>query len=116
MKKSFLILIVTGLFGLFLTGCGDSSKPGTAANTVSNVVDAPGNYLGAVVAAQKYSEKVIDVSYLNQAVQQFNAMEGHLPKTLNELVPNYVGKLPETPYGTKLDYDPATGTVKVVKQ
>jgi hypothetical protein len=43
-------------------------------------------------------------------------MEGHLPKTLNELVPNYVGKLPETPYGTKLDYDPATGTVKVVKQ
>jgi hypothetical protein len=39
-----------------------------------------------------------------------------LPKDLNELVPNYVGKLPATPYGTKLDYDPNTGLVKVVPQ
>jgi hypothetical protein len=27
-----------------------------------------------------------------------------------------VGKLPATPYGTKLDYDASSGTVKVVKQ
>jgi hypothetical protein len=33
---------------------------------------------------------------------------------LDELVPNYIGKLPETPYGTKLDYDATAGTVKVV--
>ncbi len=109
-------LFILAAAALFLAGCGDSSKPGTTANTVSNVVDAPGNYLGAVVAAQKHAEKVIDVSYLNQAIQQYGAMEGHLPKTLNDLVPNYVAKLPETPFGTKLDYDPAIGTVKVVKQ
>jgi hypothetical protein len=56
------------------------------------------------------------VSYLNEAVQLFNTQEGRLPKDLNELVPNYVGKLPATPYGTKLDYDPSTGVVKVVPQ
>ncbi len=101
---------------LFLAGCGDSSKPGTAANSVSNVVNAPGNYLGAVVQAEKHAEKVIDVSYLNQAIQMFNVQEGHFPKTLEELVPNYVGKLPPVPYGYKLAYDPAAGSVKVVKQ
>jgi len=65
--------------------------------------------------ADKYAVKTIDVSYLNNAVQLFNTQEGRLPKDLNELVPNYVGKLPATPYGTKLDYDPNTGQVKVVQ-
>jgi hypothetical protein len=66
--------------------------------------------------ADKSAVKTIDVSYLNRAVQLFNTQEGRLPEDLNELVPNYVGKLPETPYGTKLDYDPNTGQVKVVNQ
>ncbi|MES1180428.1 MAG: hypothetical protein ABUL66_01050 [Verrucomicrobiota bacterium] len=101
---------------LFLSGCGDSSKPGTVANNVSNVVTAPVNYLGAVVEAKKHSEKVIDVAYLTQAIQMFNVQEGRYPKTLQELVPTYVAKLPEPPFGTKLAYDATTGTVKVVKQ
>jgi hypothetical protein len=99
-----------------LSGCGDSSKPGTTANTVSNVVTAPVNYLGAVVQAQKHAEKVIDVSYINQAIQMFNVQEGRLPKTLDELVPNYVGKIPAAPFGYKIAYDAAGGTVSVVKQ
>jgi hypothetical protein len=66
--------------------------------------------------ADKYAVKTIDVSYLNEAIQLFHTQEGRLPKDLNELVPNYVGKLPATPYGTKLDYDPNTGLVKVVQQ
>ena len=42
--------------------------------------------------------------------------EGHYPKTLAELKPNYVSVLPILPPGMKLDYDSTNGTVKVVEQ
>ena len=119
--KIFLIPLVAAV--MFLTGCGDgsSTKPAAATNAepkydTGNPLTAPADYLGAVVQAQKHAEKVIDVSYINQAIQLFQASEGHLPKDLNELVPNYVGKMPVPPYGTKLVYDATAGTVKVVKQ
>jgi hypothetical protein len=112
--KTFLLAVAAGLF---LTGCGDDPTPKQPAkNDTGNPLTAPVDYLGAVAQAKNHSEKVIDVSYLNQAIQLFNASEGRFPKTLDELVPNYVGKLPETPFGTKLDYDATAGTVKVVKQ
>jgi hypothetical protein len=117
MKKLLLVPIAAGLF---LTGCGDNtSKTSPATNApakydTGNPLTAPADYLGVVVQAENHSKKVIDVSYLNQAIQLFNASEGRYPKTLDELVPNYVGKLPETPFGTKLDYDATAGTVKVV--
>jgi len=103
---------------LFLAGCGEKATQKTtqAVNEVSNVVDAPLNYVSAVVEAKKHAEKVIDVSYINQAIQMFQASEGRMPKDLNELVPNYIGKIPATPYGTKLEYDATAGTVKVVKE
>jgi hypothetical protein len=66
--------------------------------------------------ADKYAVKTIEVSYLNQAIQLFNTQEGRLPKDLNELVPNYVGKIPDAPYGSKIVYDASSGTVTVVKQ
>jgi hypothetical protein len=66
--------------------------------------------------AQKYAVKQIDLSYLHEAIEQFNAAEGHYPKDLKELVPNYIGEVPKAPYGSKIDYDPNTGTVKVVPQ
>jgi hypothetical protein len=31
-------------------------------------------------------------------------------------MPNYIGKIPQAPYGFKIVYDAASGTVKVVKQ
>jgi hypothetical protein len=111
-----ILLLALGTMAALFAGCGDSSKPGTPANTVSNAVTAPVGYLGAVVEAKKHSEKVIDVSYLNQAIQLFQASEGRLPKDLQELVPNYVGKIPDAPYGYKISYDAITGTVTVVKQ
>src|ERR1039457_1479771 len=122
MKASFLILMATGVL---LAGCGknnsnSSSHPqGTNSSQPTNKVESAqpsGGYLHSLMQADKYAVKTIDVSYLNQAVQLFNTQEGRLPKDLNELVPNYVGKLPATPYGTKLDYDPNTGQVKVVQQ
>jgi hypothetical protein len=69
-----------------------------------------------VAQAGKNAGKTIDVTYLNEAVERFNVQEGRYPKDLNELVPNYVGKLPPVPYGMKLDYDPKTGLVKMVKE
>ncbi|MEI9961880.1 MAG: hypothetical protein WDM76_12335 [Limisphaerales bacterium] len=120
MKISLLILAAAGLI---LAGCGDGGSKKTAQTTNApakydsgNPITAPVDYLGAVVQAKNHAEKVIDVSYINQAIQMFNASEGRMPKTLQELVPNYVPKLPETPPGTKLVYDAASGTVKVVKQ
>ena len=54
---------------------------------------------------------------MTQAIQLFQAGEGRLPKDLNELVEtHYLGKVPDAPYGYKISYDAATGTVKVLKQ
>jgi len=107
--------------GVFLTGCGNSSStnPPAATNTTTNFANgnpltAVPDYVGVVGQAQKYSIKQIDLAYVHQAIEQFNVSEGRYPKSLQELVPNYLGKVPDAPYGSKLDYDPASGTVKVV--
>jgi len=134
MKAFSLILMAAGLV---LAGCGkNNTSPGAGTpppqgtnNPVqatspqtTNTAAAPsanpaaGGYLGALMQADKSAVKTIDVSYLNQAVQLFQTQEGRLPKDLNELVPNYVGKLPTPPYGYRLDYDPNSGVVTVVKQ
>ncbi|HEY5344719.1 MAG TPA: hypothetical protein VIK62_00060 [Verrucomicrobiae bacterium] len=114
--KTFNLFFIFGVAGILTAGCGDSSKPGTSANTVSNLVDAPLNYVGAVVQAQKYSEKQIDLAYVNEAIQQFQAGEGHYPTNLQEMIPTYLGKMPEAPFGYKIVYDATAGAIKVVKQ
>jgi hypothetical protein len=73
-------------------------------------------YVKSLGEAKKAADKTIDVSYLNQAVQMFNVQEGRYPKTLQELVPNYVAKIPDAPLGSKIVYDANNGTVKVVPQ
>src|SRR5450432_3063179 len=113
MNKFLLPLIAAAAF---LAGCGKNSKTAQAVNTVSNLVDAPVNYLGAVVQAKKYAENQIDVSYINQDIQMFNASEGHYPKDLEEMVPNYLAKIPVMPIGYQLIYDTNSWTVKAVRQ
>jgi hypothetical protein len=115
--KNLTLLFIPALTAGLVAGCGDNSKTTQAVNAVSNVVTAPVNYLGAVGQAQKYSEKQIDLAYVNEAIQQFQAGEGRLPKDLNEMVAmHYLGKLPEAPFGYKIVYDATAGTIKVVKQ
>jgi hypothetical protein len=115
--KTFRPIFIFGIAAILAAGCGDNSKTTQAVNAVSNVVSAPVDYLGAVGQAQKYSVKQIDLAYVNQAIQQFQAGEGRLPKDLNEMVEmHYLGKLPEAPFGYKIIYDATAGAIKVVKQ
>src|SRR5271156_6691115 len=116
-------LLFSGAAGLGLAGCGENkcNKPTQSTNAptkydTGNPVTAVPDYIGAVGQAQKYSEKQIDLAYVNEAIQQFNAGEGHYPKDLQEMIPNYLAKMPQAPYGYKIVYDANTGTVKVVKQ
>jgi ABC-type Fe3+-hydroxamate transport system substrate-binding protein len=106
---------------LLLGGCGEkTSQPAQGSNASSSggsVATAPVDYLGAMGKAQQNAVKTVDTVSLNQAIQQFNIGEGRNPKDLNELVEkHYMPQVPTPPNGTKLDYDAAAGTVKVVKQ
>jgi hypothetical protein len=109
--KIFISIFAFVTAAVFLTGCGKKSSPTTAAAT-----NAPSGYLGTLVDEKKSADKKIDTAYLNQAVQLFNVQEGRYPKTLEELTPNYVAKIPEAPIGFKINYDPIKGEVKVVPQ
>lgn len=117
-------LTVLTITAVLLAGCGSkhsgvptpSTNSSAASTTKIHFATAPVDYLNSAVQAQKQMTKTIDVSYLNEALSQFNVQEGHYPKALQDLVPNYVAKLPTPPYGYKLDYDASRGTVKVSPQ
>lgn len=112
--KSFFISIAAAAL---LAGCGNksgSSPQGT--NSVNQATNGFGGYVNSLGQAQRSADKTIDVSYLNQAVQLFNTQEGHYPKDLQELVPNYVAQIPDAPRGYKIVYDADNGSVKVVPQ
>lgn len=114
MKKHFGFGLLA--VSLILIGCGKEEAPKKPQPSSSgNPVTAPLDYLGAVGKAQQSAVKRIDTVALDQAVQLFNAQEGRLPKDLNELVPNYIAKIPAPPYGMKIEYNALNGVVKVVK-
>jgi len=110
--------MLAGVF--FFCGCGDSSSSSapkqTNANSSGNPLTAPADYLGAVGQAQKAAGKTVSSAGLNQAIKMFEAQEGRLPKSLNELVPQYISKIPAPPAGMKYSYSPADGSLKVVPQ
>ena len=106
---------------LLLVGCSQKAETPTAttntAATGSSPLTAPADYLGALAKGQQSAVKTIDTTSLDKAIQLFSVENGRNPKDLNELVQQkYIPKLPDTPFGTKLVYDAADGTVKVVKQ
>jgi hypothetical protein len=126
MKK--LVVLLCGL-ALGLTSCGQkpatnggkstnapAAKATNETTSSGNPITAPVDYLGAVAQAKKYSEKVIDLAQLTQAIQQFHEMEDRYPKSLEELVTtHYLGAMPKAPYGMAFQYDPNTGQVKAIR-
>jgi len=115
--KAFNSLSISIVAAGLLAGCGDKSGSGAqGTNTVNLATNGFGGYVKSMGEAQKTADKTIDVSYINQAIQLFNVQEGRNPKDLQELVPNYIAKIPDAPAGYKIVYDTASATVKVVKE
>ncbi|HZV34924.1 MAG TPA: hypothetical protein VFB72_10160 [Verrucomicrobiae bacterium] len=101
----------------FLFGCNDKT-PKTAATTNapgSNPLNAPNDYLGGLANGRNKAIATTDIASLNQAIQMFNTEHDRYPKDLNELVQEkLIVRIPDAPYGMKLDYDSTSGTVSVV--
>ena len=116
--KGLVLLPIAALF--FATGCNQSgsSSPTMSTNASANATNADNvPYYGAMIKAQRNAGATADVASLNQAIGQFQVDKGRFPKDLNELTQEkYISKVPDAPYGMKIDYDSATGTVKVVPQ
>ena len=108
MNSIHSVLVAASALAL-LTGCGE--KPASQSQSVN-----PADVNNPLVNAKRTADKTIDVSYLNQAIQLFNVQEGRNPKTLEELTPKYVAKLPDPPLGYKLKYDDTKGEVSVVRE
>jgi hypothetical protein len=102
-----------------LAGCGDKT-PKTVSTTNapgSNPLNAPADYVGGLANGRNKAIATTDIASLTQAIQMYNSDHGRYPKDLNELVQEkLIVKIPDAPYGMKLDYDPNTGTVKVVNE
>ena len=106
---------------LSLAGCGGkpaASAPATNAPASSaSPLSAPADYLGALGKGQQQAIKVVDTASLKQAIQMFNTEQGRNPRDLNELVEEkYLPRLPEAPAGMRLEYDAASGAVRLVKR
>jgi hypothetical protein len=97
-----------------LSGC-DAKSGSSQPSTSRSPATAPLDYLAVQGQAKRHSEKVISVAQVQQAIQQFQAMEERLPKDLNELVAqHYLGSVPTPGRGQKFLYDPQSGAVRVV--
>ena len=118
-----IVLLIPVAAGLLLAGCSQSSSPSnptatnnaTSGSTAASSSTTP-NAGGVLGQVQNFSQEHIDLAQVGQAVQQFDAAEGHYPKNLQELVPNYLAKIPPAPPGYKISYDPSTGKVGMVQQ
>lgn len=107
MKAHFLLAMTVAVTVCAGCGGGSSSTPATNATT---------NASSPLVQPEIFAQKKTDVAALTQAVQEYNATEGHYPKDLSELAPNYIAKVPAVPAGYKLNYDPNSGSVTLVQQ
>jgi hypothetical protein len=108
--KTFTFILAATAATLLVAGCGNDSTPQNQTSSTGT------NLASTLVNANKNGNSTIDVSYLNSALQLYLTQEGHYPKTLAELKPNYVSVLPILPPGMKLDYDSTNGTVTIVGQ
>ena len=115
-----LSLVSLGL-AAFLVGCNKSGSTSTATppatGTAQTDTNKPLDVGGQILQMKKGSDAKIDTTALTSAINQFNIGEGRYPKDLDELVQKqYIPKIPTPPYGYKIDYNAADGSVKVAPQ
>lgn len=114
MKRAVAFLMVGGFLW---TGCGSGETPTEPAGGSSSASGSSGQgYLGTVSKAKPMAQKTLAAAQLKQQIQAFYGEEGRFPKTLAELVPDYLPSLPTAPAGMKFDYNGATGDLSVVAQ
>jgi hypothetical protein len=116
MKTIPFLLLAAGLLS---AGCkkDDSASTGkTNASSSGNPMTAPVDYVGTVVKAKGSATKTIMGAGLDRAITLFYTETGRFPKDLKELTPQYLPNIPPPPAGMKYDYDPKTGTAKVVPE
>lgn len=87
-----LVIVLIAVFCSVLAGCGESPT-----ETVIENVQQP-----ASTAATEANLRIVD-----QAIQAYYISEGEYPSSVNELVPEYLKKIPE---------DPAGGTYYIIVQ
>jgi hypothetical protein len=121
LNRSHMKKILTSLLlvtGLIFTACEKKTpRVNEPASTSSgNPITAPVDYLGAVAKAKKTADKSLDLTGVNQAIKLFQAQEGRNPKSLNELVGDYLPQIPKPPNGMKFEYNPTTAEAKLVPQ
>ena len=73
----------------------------------------PLDYVNMTVKQPKRVAKQLSSLAMTQAVQAYQALEGRLPKSLDELKKSGF-EIPPPPKGTQYKYDPKTGKVEVV--
>src|SRR5215469_2807539 len=99
-----------------VTGCNPADPSAQSSRPMTND-GAFSQYVGGLAQAKQNAGKTVDVASLNRAIDQFYVDKSRYPADLSELVTEkYITKVPDAPYGTKIDYDPATGKVQVVNQ
>lgn len=109
MKTAFLIAFA-GAMAFVATGCSGGSNNNQTPQTNTTANNSP------IVQPEVYAQRKVDVANLTQAIQQYNAAEGHYPQTLQDLAPNYMAKIPQPPPGYKITYDPNSGAVNILQQ
>lgn len=105
---------------IIATGCNQSDNSSQTASSSGRSMTndgAFGQYVGALAQAKQTAGKTVDVASLNEEIHMFQVDKGRFPNSLDELVQeNYIKKVPDAPYGMKIDYNAETGEVKVVNQ
>jgi hypothetical protein len=112
------------------SGCVEERKPASATKPASSspATEAPAkeaptsgeivhDYAKNLSTALPRAAALIDIASIQRAINQFQAMEGRNPKSLEELVAmRYLPQLPPVPQGKRLSYDAVTAKVELVAQ
>lgn len=93
MKRLLVILILMALPAIMLAGCGGNESSGdSGAEAASESTEGPAGT--AESAACATNRRTIET-----AVQQYYAVEGQYPTSLQQLVPEYMQSIPACPSG-----------------
>lgn len=109
------------LLAVVIAGCKPADTSSTKTEQPSstqpggNPLTAPVDYLGATAKGKKIGESTAALAPVLQALQQFHTLEDRYPADLAELVKaGLLARVPTAPAGQRIDYNPSTGTVRMV--